>query len=205
MPGVAPTVQAAVEGDLDAAVIARLLAEVGSSVGLVYGRNGKPHLLQKIKAWNNAARFVPWVVLVDLDRDCECAPPCRQRWLPQSAPHMCFRIAVRTVEAWLLADCDRIANFLRVARTRVPSAPESLHDPKQTLIELARRSKRRDIRDDLSPRAGSGRKVGPAYNSRLIEFVQGGADGWRPAVAAASAESLARCMEALRQLTRSGA
>jgi hypothetical protein len=36
------------------------------------------------------------------------------------------------------------------------------------VVELARYSRRRDIREDMVPRPGSGRSVGAAYTSRLI-------------------------------------
>jgi hypothetical protein len=81
----------------------------------------------------------------------------------------------------------------------VPGPPETLPDPKRVLIELASRSRRREIREDMVPRLGSGRVVGPAYTSRLIEFVTDRRGGWRPGIAARSADSLARCIRRLRR------
>ena len=89
------TIQAAVEGIIDEAVARRLITHAGRQVGMVYGRNGKHALRQKLNGYNNAAYYAPWVVLVDLDHDADCAPPIRQAWLPVSAPNLCFRIAVR--------------------------------------------------------------------------------------------------------------
>ena len=66
---------------------------------------------------------------------------------------------------------------------------ELLADPKLTLVNIARTSRRRDIRADMVPREGSGRAVGPAYTSRVIEYSQG---PWRPHVAARYSDSLAR-------------
>lgn len=66
------------------------------------------------------------------------------------------------------------------------------------MINLARRSRRRDIRADMVPRPESGRSVGPAYASRMIEFV---IQRWRPAQAALYAESLRRAIECLRRLS----
>lgn len=115
---------------------------------------------------------------------------------------MCFRVAVRETEAWLMADCERLAQFLGVRRSWIPGDPEAVDDPKTTLVDLARRSRRRDIREDMVPRAGSGRSVGPAYNSRLIEFATDRLRGWRPDVAAAGADSLARCRRCIDDLMR---
>lgn len=55
---------------------------------------------------------------------------------------MCFRIAVREVEAWLLADAEQAAGFLAVPLARIPAEPETLPDPKATLIALAGRSRK---------------------------------------------------------------
>lgn len=187
---------AAVEGPVDEAVIRRLAEYVGAQVGQVYGKNGKDHLRQRIDAYNNAARISPWIVLVDLNHDAECAPPLRDAWLHQPATHMCFRVAVREVESWLLADRARLARFLAVPLSRVPTTPEAIEDPKGAVVQLAARSHRRDIREDMVPRPGSGRTVGPAYASRLIEFVS---THWNPEVAARSSDSLRRCLVRLRE------
>src|SRR4030042_6977830 len=94
------TVSAAVEGNVDEALIRALLRHVGATPGAVYGKQGKAHIQHKIHAYNSAARHGPWVVLVDLDRDAECAPHLRDSWLPDRSPFMCFRIAVPQTEAW---------------------------------------------------------------------------------------------------------
>lgn len=172
-----PTIAAAVEGSLDEAVVCRLISHVGGEPGTVYGKNGKPFLKDRIGGYNNAARHVPWVVLVDLDAQEGCAPPVRAAWLPSPAPRMCFRVAVRAVEAWLLADAESLTRFLRIPRGKIVADPESLDHPKRTMVNLARLSRRRDIREDMVPREGSGRTAGPAYTSRLVEYVTG---RWRP-------------------------
>jgi hypothetical protein len=190
-------VSVAVEGIVDEAVARRLVCSAGAHLGPVYGKQGKPHLQQRISGYNAAANHSPWLVLVDLDRDHDCAPPLRAAWLPKLAPHLCFRIAVRAVEAWLLADRERIAAFLAVALRRVPADPEMLSNPKTTMVDLARASRRRDIREDMVPKDGSGRPIGPAYPSRLIEFAS---SSWRPDVAARHADSLRRAIDCLKRL-----
>jgi len=190
-------IQGAVEGLLDEAALHRLVEHLGATPGSVYGKNGKANLLQKLAGYNYAARRTPWVVLIDLDHDADCAPPARQSWLPDPAPYMCFRIAVREVEAWLLADRERIARFLGIRVSRVPVNPEALVDPKGTVVQLASRSWRRDIREDMVPRPGSGCTEGPVYTSRMIEFAMDWKAGWRPDVAASQSPSLARCLRCI--------
>jgi len=192
---------AAVEGDVDEAVLRRVARHVGADINVVYGKRGKAHLKEHIVGYNQAAHFSPWVVLVDLDQDAECAPPLRRAWLPDPAPQMCFRIAVRELESWIMGDRDRLACFLRVPVARVPRDPESELDPKRTLLNLARVSRHLGIRSDMLPRARSARAVGPLYTSRLIEFVTDTEKGWRPDVAQSVCDSLARCIRCLRNMT----
>lgn len=194
-------IQAAVEGIVDEAVVRRLITHAGGQTGTVYGRSGKPALRGKIKGYNNAAHFTPWVVLVDLDNDADCPPPIRNAWLPVSAPYLCFRIAVREVEAWLMADKQTLASYLRVKADDVPVEPETLKHPKDAMVNLARGSRSRDIRSDIVPRENSGRRVGPAYASRLVEYIQ---ERWRPDVAAEHAESLHRAINCLTALAKTG-
>jgi hypothetical protein len=191
------SVSAAVEGLVDEAVARRLIEDAGGIPGPVYGKNGKPGLRKNIRAYNQAARWHPWLVLVDLDHEHECAPPLCERWVAAPAPHLCFRVAVRAVEAWLLADYETLARFLRVSGANLPREPEILPDPKRALIDIARRSRTRAIREDMAPRSGSGRAVGPAYTSRMIEYIQ---TEWRPVAAAQRSESLQRAIARLVRL-----
>jgi len=193
-------VSGAVEGLLDEAVLKRLIAHVGAMPGPVYGRRGKSALLKRLHSYNQAAQHELWMVLVDLDEDADCAPTFRMSCLPQPAPKMCFRIAVREVEAWLFADRERLARFLVVPVSSIPSEPEAVASPKDAMVHLASRSRRSEIREDMAPRPGSGRRVGPAYTSRLIQFVQDQSQGWQPETAASSSPSLARTLACLGRL-----
>lgn len=190
-------ISAAVEGIVDEAVARKLIAYVGGQPGPVFAKNGKAALLDKINGYNNAARRAPWLILVDLNSDAHCAPPFRESCLPAPAPRLCFRIAVRQVEAWLMADTERLASYLSVARGRIPEDPESLPNAKTVMVNVARRSRRKAIRLDMVPRVRSGRAEGPAYASRMIQFAE---TRWRPAVAAERSESLRRALACLTHL-----
>ena len=143
---VGPFASAAVEGMVDAAVVQKLITEYGAHPGTVYGQTGKDALKERIPGYNNAARHSPWVVLVDLDRDADCVPLFRTTWMPHPARLMCFRVVVRAVEAWLMADAQTLSAFLGVPRTRISAAPEDVGDPKRAMVDLARRSRNRAIR-----------------------------------------------------------
>jgi len=192
-------IAAAVEGIVDEAVARRLIAHVGAVPGVVYGKNGKEHIKQRVAGYNRAAHHEPWFVLVDLDHDAPCPPPMCRKWLPEKASLMCFCVAVRAVEAWLLADAEKIAAYLRVPCDHVLVDPEAIDNPKQVMVNLARKSRLGQIREDMVPRPGSARFVGPAYASRLIEFAS---VHWRPDVACIRSDNLRRAIRCLRTLAK---
>jgi len=175
---------------LDAFRFLRDLASAGGGFQESVGRRDGITAIRVARAW-------PWFVLVDLDNDAECAPLLCAQWVPVPAPYLCFRVAVRKVEAWLMADGDSLAAFLGIGHNRIPAEPEQLDDPKVEMVNLARLSRRLAIRKDMVPRQGSGRSIGPAYASRLIGYVQ---TAWRPDKASGQAESLRRAIDCLRRI-----
>ena len=187
-----------VEGLLDTAVVQRLLTDNGLSVGPVFGRNGIHHLLRRIRGYNQAAIHTPWFVVFDLD-DQRCAPERLADVLPNRSRYMCCRIAVRSVESWLLADAERLASYLRIRLSQVPADPDALESPKSAMVNLARQSSRAIIREEMTPRPGASTRTGPAYTSRLVGYVTDTEGGWRPEVAAQSSSSLSRCIADLRR------
>jgi hypothetical protein len=50
--------------------------------------------------------------------------------------------------------------------------PDQIPDPKQSLVNLARRSRRRTLRESIVPRRGSTAPQGPDYNGCLGDFVR---------------------------------
>ena len=99
-------VNLATEDELSEAVLRRLLdhADRGYAIGTAYGRRGFGYLRRTITGWNRAAQFVPFIVLTDLDRR-PCPTELIEDWLREARhPNLLLRVAVREVEAWLLAD-----------------------------------------------------------------------------------------------------
>ncbi len=186
-------ISAAVEGDPDEAVARKLAETVGLEISAVHGKKGKGYLDQKAAAFNAAARFGPWLILRDLDNDAPCPGELVHRLLARPSRHMMLRIAVRSVESWVLADKDAFRRFMGIASARVPDRPDDLPNPKGTLVGLARTSRY----SDMAPDPGAPNSVGPAYNARLIEFIM---LHWRPRVAARNSESLRRCLAKLDAL-----
>jgi hypothetical protein len=193
----AATLWAVVEGPADEAIVRTLADAGGFAVGPVFVKGGKKNLDPKLRAYAAAALHGPWLVLRDLDHDAGCAPDLIRARLPESPPNLLFRIPVRSVEAWLLADREALARYVSVPVTAVPSRPEELDRPKRTLVDLARRSRSRSIRHDMVPAEGTSAEVGLGFTARIIDFAT---DHWSPTRAAERSDSLARCLEALREL-----
>ena len=185
------------EGDVDEAVCRRLIAEVNGEVSTVFGRRGKQPLLSALNGYNAGAVHAPWLVLVDLDRDDDCPVRYAETILRHPAKGMCRRVVVRAIEAWILADSDGIARWAQVSKDRIPSDVEGIDDPKRFLVDLFRRSRNRALVEDLVPRQGSGRSVGPGYNSRLREFVE---SRWDLANAEGRSASLSAALKCIRRL-----
>jgi len=141
------------------------------------------------------ANGLPVLMITDLDRR-PCPAEMLDDWLGvPSSQGFLFRICVREVEAWLLADKVAMANFLSISPNFLPVAPESLPDPKAELIALAQRSPHRKIRLGFKP-VGSA-TIGPDYNNLLRDFVR---EVWDASVAAQNSPSLARTRQRLSEL-----
>ena len=175
----------AVEGPSDEAVVAAVLRANGHDVGVVHGKRGKHHLDGNIHGYARAAMHAPWLIVRDLDQDAACAAELLAAKQPGGHPG-CVRIAVRAIEAWLLAD-PASAQWLGVASSLLPRDVEGLEDPKEALVNLARRSRSATIRADIVPTLS--RSIGPGYVDQVRTFC---ALRWRPDVAARRSESLAR-------------
>lgn len=190
----------AVEGRTDRIVLTKLLNLLDVSIIDAFSKGGKGELLKKLDGYNQNARHVHWLVVLDLDQDAECAPDYARSILPSPNSNMLLRIAVHSIESWLMADRVKMAQYLGIPSENFPLNPDAVKDPKRFLVNLIRRKSRSNpLRQDMLPVDFGERVVGPAYISRLEEFVQ---KHWRPAVAARRSDSLARCIRALEDLKR---
>lgn len=195
-------ITAAVEGPTDEAVLRAIVSARGATLDRVHGRHGKPDLRRALPGYNAAAMHAPWIVVVDLDGEYPCASMLVKAWLPAPSRQMRFRVAVRQIEAWLLADAEHFSSFFGVRLGQVPARPDELADPKATVVALVSASRKTAIKADMVPRPGSGRRVGPAYAARLIEFVTRSDSRWRVDKAASASPSLSRCVERVDELVR---
>ena len=192
-------VDALVEGPTDEAVARRLIHHCKHEFGVAFGKHGLSFMRAKIAGFNVRARYGnPILALVDaMDTGAPCPPEILSTWLPDRSPKFLLRAVVPELESWLIADCAGLAALLGISAALVPTEPERLADPKQTLVNQARRSRHTRVRAALVPPAGSSHPVGPGYVSRLEEFVL---QRWDISSAAERSESLRRCIQRLREL-----
>ena len=163
-------------------------------VGQCLNQRGYGKIKKIISGLNYAAKGMPYLVLTDLD-NAEGTLVIISEWLTQPKhPNLLFRIAVKEVEAWLLAHRAGFAQFLGISVDNIPGDADLIPDPKQLLINLARRSRKRKLREAIVPERNSTANIGKDYNGQLIQFVN---KSWQVASAQTNSPSLERAMNAL--------
>ncbi len=165
-------------------------------------KRGRGNIKKKFHSYNTPGNPLPFFVLVDLDTD-RCAPELIDNWTNRPLrQNLIFRVAEREVESWLLADTEGFCEFTGVphdlVRGRV-SNPDNLESPKETLISLVNRSRRRELKRDIVRESHTSFKQGPAYNTRLGEYVF---RHWDVSRAAEKSSSLNRACNALRNFRK---
>ena len=191
-------IYALVEGVTDETMAHRLALTTGHEVGVCYGKKGSSWIKKNVGAFNKLAGSMPVLTLLDfMDTNFACPPEILEQWLPHRHPRMMFRVVVRELESWLLADREGMAGFLGVPLEKIPLAPETVSDPKRTLVNLARRSRYSSIRSALVPQQGSTAQVGRAYVTEINRFIF---DLWSPERARNISPSLDRCLQRLAEI-----
>jgi hypothetical protein len=160
---------------------------------------GQSHLAGKSASFVRAASGgVPILVVTDLDMK-PCPATIRTEWFGQDLPRcLLLTVAVREVDSWILGDCDGLGEFLN-ANARLDAAPETLQDPKQTLVNIASKSRTRAIREEFRVSEGAVARVGPGYNAMLQVFVE---KRWRIDAAAAACPSFRRFLNRVPEWAR---
>jgi hypothetical protein len=190
----------ATEDELSEAVGGRLIAELGEgfSTSIPFRGGGNGYLKIRMEKFVNYARHYPLLLITDLD-SVDCAGALVTQWLGKviCPRKLLFRVAVREVEAWLLADHEGMKSLFGGEVYGFPEDPDALPDPKHHLLRLAQGA-RRDVRSAILPARNSGARIGLGYNAVLSAFVRA---NWSPARAARRSDSLRRTRVRLRGLT----
>jgi len=188
----------AYEDDLSRALVEKVLSQVSSRliIGKRFWRDGSGYLKRNIRAFNELAKGIPFLLLTDLDT-LECPPALVSQWIHVPLnPQFFFCVAVREVEAWLLADREAFSKWLHIAKGRIPATPESVSDPKRELISLVKACRNSALKRDIVPPDNSTAQIGRNYNLPLIRFVN---EYWDVFRASENSASLARMVRKLEQ------
>ncbi len=189
-------VSVAYEDQLTLAVIQKLFQlrddlVIGDSIDC----NGYGKIKKRVRSYNLMAKNgKPAFVITDLDMK-NCPLELISDWLGGNtlSTHLLFRIAVREIESWVLADTENIARFFGIKEKAFPDDTDTLPDPKNFLIQRAKDSKRKAVKG-IIPRNDSA-VIGLEYNSLLCQFVQ---KSWEVENAVRHSPSLNRTVERLK-------
>jgi hypothetical protein len=183
------------------AVLRRLVISAGHNLHVtsVFRAGGFGQIKSRLENFRNASHVIPHIVMTDLDAY-PCPPELLKDWKVGKLPdRMLMRIAVREVESWLLADREGIAKLLRVPLVKIPANPDELPDPKQVLLNLARKSKSPRFASEFVPANGSKAKHGPVYNEHLIGFAT---QHWDSSQAELASPSLERTIKRIKEFAQ---
>ena len=187
----------AVEDRLSDAVATKILETFDAKIVKRIGFQGKSDLERKTPELNRAANGITVFMLTDLDTPQECPPELIRSWVRGTLnSRFFFRVAVMEVESWIMADRMGFSDFLSVPLHRIPSPTDNILNPKEFLLSLARRSKKKAVREALVPAQGATLSVGNEYNTLLSEFVR---KHWNLERAASVSPSLKRTLDRLAQ------
>lgn len=189
------------EGLLDARAAGKILRTLGVPFdpARCIDKGGRVAFWRDAPRYNEMARNDGLVLaLTDLDRNL-CAPGLiAERLGRRLSSRFLLRIASRMLESWLLADTSNIAGYLHVSAKRFPRDPDSVGNPKQTIVNLARDSRSRQVREDLVPETGTTAPVGKNYTRAMEKFID---THWDPLEASHCSPSLARAIRTIQSAT----
>lgn len=170
-------VELLVEGYTDEIFVRSCFEQLGISVGTVYGKRGVGYVIQNAAGFSVRGQFSPILILADLaDMKGMCVVEARDALRPVPYSLTLARLAVREIESWAIASRQELAAYLGISIVRIPNEPDTLADPKQALVNLARESPRTRLRDMIVPKEGASSAVGRGYVDAFSEFMR---EHWR--------------------------
>jgi hypothetical protein len=167
--------------------------------GFPVDQHGYGNIIKKMpKLVEMAKSGIHSFIISDLDR-AECAPARMRDWLNQRyeirlkiPTALIFRIAVREIESWIMADRENLASFIGIAAANFSKDPDMLPDPKQHLLNVIRQKGKKKWHQDMLPQSPTA-TIGPLYNEKICLFVK---EHWNPTCAESISPSLARAIKA---------
>ena len=189
----------ATEDVLSEAVGIRLIQDLPKNIqlGTLLRKGGFGYLRSRLSSFCELARHQPVLLITDLDKK-PCSTALMNEWfgIKVKPTSLLFRVAVREVESWLLADHEAMRIFFKKPALRLPDNPDDLDDPKRFLVGLAMKGPR-NVRAALVPETGSTSAQGLGYNELLLQSAM---PHWDPARAEQRSDSLRRARRRLNEL-----
>lgn len=184
------------EGFLDRVAAERLLESLGLRLeGAAQDAGGVDAFWASIGKYNEAAKHCGLILALADHDERACVSPKLAKKLPSQHPNLILRLSIVELEAWLLADSERLSEYLSVSSDKIPAEPDKEENPKQTLVNLARTSTKPSIRNGMVPKQGYSSDRGPEYTLIMESYIR---SRWRPATAAKRSPSLYRALAALK-------
>lgn len=195
------TIYLAFEDDCAEAILRKLFKIYNShyDIQILNSKQGGAGTLRKnMPKYNNLAKKFPVIILTDLD-NANCVVEFKNNWLKgiKVEQNLHLRIAIRESESWLLADKFNLAKWLEISENLILDNPEILPDPKQHFLTIIKKSKNRDLKEDLLPAKNNKSLVGLAYNYQVTKFVE---QHWNPDKAMQNSDSLKRLVKVIQSL-----
>lgn len=185
------------EDDLSGCIIRKILKDE-FQITTEYNKHGFGGIKKKIQGYNNASMYGNFFVLTDLDTS-ECAPLLIKNWLHnEKKPNLIFRVAEKEIESWVMADRKNFALFLGISKENIPVECDKIDKPKEFLLNLVKKSKRKYIKEDMLPKY-EGDVFGPDYTGCLSTFIN---DMWSLESAVQNSKSLNRAVAAIKKLQK---
>lgn len=191
-------VELLVEGYTDEVFVRRAYGDLGIEVGTVYGKRGVSYVIERAAGFAARGEFAPILILADsMDVPSICPREAVRTLVPALSARALVRLAERETESWLLASRMELARYFGVSMAQIPENPDQVVDPKQALVNIARRSPRGRIRQMFVPKERSSALVGEGYVDGFSEFMS---DHWDSGSAAASSPSFSKFVLRSREL-----
>lgn len=192
-----------VEDEPTKAVLNKIIDYVNSqSLNSFFFFNGEPTIMRGCgNLKKTASRFLRaeragiWSIFVtDLDQF-ESAQCLCNDWFGLACPgllpsQMIFRIAVREVESWIMADKEGIARFFNVSVANFTDTPDKIPDPKQYIFNIIRSKCRSKRFKEMLPLRGQA--IGIEYNPLIVGFI---VEHWNIENAMSNSPSLKRAIQ----------
>ena len=180
-------IPALVEGHLEERLLGVLWKQLGHASRRLTIRNagGSPFWINA-RRYNEAGKHQLVVGLADLEQ-APCATDALKQLEKPLSTGFKLRLAVKMIESWVIADREAFASHLGLRIAHVPKQPDLLDHPKRTVVDLARQSRKKSVREALIP-TGQG-LVGAEYTPFMAGFVE---SRWRSEEARKTSPSLER-------------